>query len=56
MAGTNAGSFSERVRTPTDVGGHNAAGSVVGDGCCGIEAGSQGTRRTRTELRRRMLE
>jgi hypothetical protein len=37
-------------RTPKDVDGHDAAGSVVGSGCCRIRADSRGSRRTRTEL------
>ncbi len=40
----------ERARTPKDVGGHDADGSVVGNGRCGITADLRGTRRTPTEL------
>src|SRR5260370_13458855 len=36
-------------RTLKDVDGHDAAGSVVGSGCCGIAADSHGTGRTCTE-------
>src|SRR5260370_30590927 len=39
-----------RARAPTDIDGHDAAGSVVGSGCCGSWPDSHGSRRTRTEL------